>query len=155
MSNPITLTFERPSTLNYRNSNGDILTAPVDTPAYEFDTDGTPLGMKWTDDSVAYLASADDYLGQTRGSVRVDFNAPTTETLYVIDSAVPVTAGPNSLLITYYPNGYEISLNGVVVDTVSGVYDFTSLDRIEVGNFDGLLGADGFYFTRLATKELD
>jgi hypothetical protein len=155
MSNPLSLTFIRPSTTNYVASNGVTLTANANTPAYGFDSNGVALGSKWTSDTVAFSNTASNYVGQTRGTVRLDFNAPSSDTLFVINSSISIPAGNNSLIIEYRPSQYRITLNGVVGNNVNGNYNFTNMSLLEIGNFGGVMNADGYFFRRLSTKELD
>jgi hypothetical protein len=141
-----TFTFQRPTTLEYLDENGATQTAAANVPAFAFTANGAPRGSKWTSDSVAFLALASDKIGQVQGYYLLEFESPETTSFYVLDVEVPVTTGINRIEILYTPDAYTVKHNGNDVQTVSGSFDWSGADRIEIGNFDGELNPDGYYF---------
>jgi hypothetical protein len=151
MSNVLNLTFERPTTLAFTDKNGDGQTAAIDTPALDF-TNGVFRGAKWSDDSVAFLDPATSILSQVSGSIFLEWENPVEETVYLDDFEFAVVAGVNQLRFDYSPTVKAVTINGVQLDPITGDFDFTGLDIIEVGNFDGDLQPDGVFFRAIRPR---
>jgi hypothetical protein len=141
-----TFTFQRPTTLDYLDGNGVTQTAAINEPAFAFFPNGAERGSQWTDDTVCFLADCADKIGQVQGYFLVVFEAPVDETLYLMDLSFEITAGINMVEFLYTPDAYTVRLNGSDVGTVSGSFDWSGMDRIEIGNFDGDLSPDGYFF---------
>jgi hypothetical protein len=151
MSNVLNLTFERPTTLDYEDKNGDTVTAQIDEPALAFDT-GVFRGAQWSEDSVAFLDPATNVLSQVSGSIFLEWENPVAETVYLDDFEFAVVAGVNQLRFDYSPTVKAVTINGVQLEPITGDFDFTGLDRIEVGNFDGDLQPDGVFFRAIRPR---
>jgi hypothetical protein len=153
MSNVLNLTFERPTTLDYEDKNGDTVTAQIDEPALAFDT-GVFRGAQWSEDSVAFLDPATDILSQGSGAIYFEWENPVEETVYLSDFEFTAIAGINKVRFEYSPTLIRLNVNGTQLPDISGSFDFTGLDRIEVGNFDGSLQPDNIYIRALQTGQL-
>ncbi len=148
----LNLTFTRPTTLDFTDRNGDTQTAGVDTPALDF-LNGSFRGAKWSDDSVAFLEPATDVLSQGSGAIYFEWENPVEETVYLSDFEFTAIAGINKVRFEYSPTTIRLNVNGTQLDDISGTFDFTGLDRIEVGNFDGDLQPDNIHFRAIQTGQ--
>ncbi len=147
----LNFTFTRPTTLDYEDKNGDTVTAPIDTPARAF-LNGVFRGVQWSSDSVGVADPATDNLGQVSGSIFLEWENPVAETVYLDDFEFEVVAGVNQLRFDYSPTVKAVTINGVQLDPITGDFDFTGLDRVELGNFDGDLQPDGVFFRAISPR---
>lgn len=141
-----TFTFERPTTLEYLDQNGATQTAAVNVPPFAFNEDGSPRGCPWTDDSEAFLADCADRIGQVQGYFFLEFEAPEPSDYFILDVMVSAQKGINKIEIFYTPDGYSVRLNNNIGGSVSGTFDWSGMDRIDIGHLDGEFQPDGYFF---------
>jgi hypothetical protein len=105
------------------------------------------------DPDIAFLDPATDVLSQVSGSIFLEWENPVAETVYLDDFEFAVVEGVNQLRFDYSPTVKSVTINGVQLDPITGDFDFSGLDRIEVGNFDGDLQPDNIYFRAIQTGQ--
>jgi hypothetical protein len=105
-----------------------------------------------TSPEIAFLDPATSVLSQVSGSIFIEWENPVAETVYLDDFEFQVVAGVNQLRFDYSPTVKAVTINGVQLEPITGDFDFTGLDRIEVGNFDGDLQPDGVFFRAIRPR---
>jgi hypothetical protein len=107
-----------------------------------------------TSPDIAFKDPATDILSQGSGAIYFEWENPVEETVYLSDFEFTAIAGINKVRFEYSPTTIRLNVNGTQLTDISGSFDFTGLDRIEVGNFDGALQPDNIYFRAIQTGQL-
>ena len=111
-------------------------TAIADEPARDFNPDGTFRGSKFATDALQTLDNPiTDILSEVRGTVQVELETVSTETIFVADCITSLPAGVNVLRFTWDGVEQNLYLNGVLVDSVTAESapsfdDIVTLERI-------------------------
>ena len=133
-------TFERDSTADYTDSSGNVQTAAVDEPRIDFSNTGEYKGllMQKADGArakdVAYITSASALISQGSGTIlfRPLFNTPTQINVM----GIIATVTNEQMKLTYSASKIELFANDTSVGVLNGTFDFTGLDKIELGNYE-------------------
>lgn len=142
-------TFSRPTTTNVIDANGDTVVVAIDTPAFEFNPDGSYRGLKWTDDSEATNTDASDDLGQTEGRIIFEIESVGGE-LVIDEVSATLDQGISRIEFVYTQTTQTLFVNDVEVDSETGSYDWSSMDKIEIGHDSGSDQPTGVYYRLLA-----
>jgi flagellin-like hook-associated protein FlgL len=106
-----------------------------------------------TSPDIAFKDPATDILSQGSGAIYFEWENPVEELVYLSDFEFTAVAGINKVRFEYSPTLIRLNVNGTQLTDISGTFDFTGLDRIEVGNFDGSLQPDNIYFRAIQTGQ--
>ena len=129
-------TYTRPTTTDVIDATGNTVTVAVDVPPFEFNSDGTYKGLKWTDDSQATKEDASDLIGQTEGRIIFEVNQP-GGLIQVVNVGAVAEAGIVKVEFRYTPTTQKLFFNDTEVASATGNYDWSGMNKIEIGHDDG------------------
>jgi hypothetical protein len=91
------------------------------------------------------VTDAENILGQNEGTVYVKFNAQQPTALFIEGWDYPINSvGFYRLAMAYSPLQLRISLNGTLIQTINGTFDFSDLSFINVGHYFGSIFCDEY-----------
>jgi|GEM_PF-4151283 len=82
-------------------------------------------------------------IGQTEGSIAIEFDAGSGFDLYVNSLEALGLTGIVRFCFVYTATTMKLFVNGVLVDSETGTYDWSSMDSIELGNFNNISQYNG------------
>jgi hypothetical protein len=82
-------------------------------------------------------------IGQTEGSIAFEFDAGSGFDLYVNSLSATGLTGSVKGCFVYTTTAIKLFVNGALVDSETGTYDWSSMDNIELGNYNGVSQLNG------------
>ena len=131
----------RASTADYTDSSGNTQTAAVDEPRIDFSSAGVYKGLliQKADGArakdVVFKNNASALISQGSGTIlfRPLFDAPTQINVM----GIIATVTNEQMKLTYSASKIELFANDTSVGVLNGTFDFTGMNRIDLGNYEG------------------
>jgi hypothetical protein len=129
------VTTSQPNTITDNNENE--VQIRQNEPYFSFVNNSWSLLVQDGSGNEVKLENIQEYIGQEFGTVFIETNFVESQTLF-LEGLQQVLQGKNKLAIAYTPTKLVFSLNGSILQTTQGVYDFDLMDFLNIGNYNNI-----------------